>query len=88
MINENMPANLASRFSMLHNISICTGFIPAFAMGAILPDPEDLEGLKVDENWRIIYCAPAIIAITYIVFTLVFFRLEPIAYCIITDREE
>lgn len=48
---------------MLHNASICVGFVAIFGMGAILPDPDDEQGLKDDENWRIIYMAPAMIAV-------------------------
>ena len=73
---------------MLHNASICVGFVAIFGMGAILPDPDDEQGLKDDERWRIIYMAPAMIAVIEIFFILVVYRLETIGFCIMKGQEE
>lgn len=73
---------------MLHNASICVGFVAIFGMGAILPDPDDEQGLKDDERWRIIYMAPAMIAVIEIFFILAVYRLETIGFCIMKGQEE
>lgn len=63
MIVENMPDKLAQKIAMFHNVFICVGFVVAFGMGGILPDPDDFEANKKDELWRIIYLMPAFIGI-------------------------
>lgn len=88
MITENMPDNLVSKFAMCHNASINVGLVPAFLMGAFLPDPDDLEANQADEKWRIIYLTPALIGFIEIVLVLFIFNLEPIAFCIMTEREQ
>lgn len=88
MITENMPDYYASKFAMFHNASICIGFVLAFTMGALLPDPEDSAANKEDEMWRAIYCVPAIVGAISILLSLTYFRYEPIAFCIGTGRDE
>ena len=73
---------------MLHNASICVGFVAIFTMGAILPDPEDEQGLKDDEMWRVIYMAPAMIAVIEIFFIVAVYRSETIGFCIMKGMEE
>ena len=48
MITENMPEKLVSKFAMVHNASINVGLVPAFVMGALLPDPDNLEANRDD----------------------------------------
>lgn len=87
MIVENMPEQLAQKFAMCHNASICIGFFVAFIMGGILPDPEDFAANEDDEMWRVIYLVPAMIGLVEIALISFVFRQEPIAFCIMMDRE-
>ena len=87
MITENMPEKTAAKYAMMHNAAICIGFLAAFPLGAILPDPDDYEANKEDEMWRVIFLAPAIIGVIVIFCVLFIFNLEPIAYCITTGRD-
>ena len=48
---------------MCQNATVSFGFLTAFALGGILPDPDDFEANKSDENWRVIYLMPAFIGI-------------------------
>ena len=41
MIVENMSTQLAEKFAMVHNASICVGLVLAYGLGAILPDAKD-----------------------------------------------
>ena len=62
------------------NFYIIVGLLLSGAFGGVLPiDPE----LWVqDDNWRIIYGMPAVIAMIQIAFLLVHFTEEPIAFSI------
>ena len=88
MIVENMSVELAQTLAMTHNGSICSGFVVAFGMGAILSDAKDLEANKADELWRVIYLMPAFIGIIELLLIQLVFRQEPIAYCIMMGYEE
>lgn len=41
-ILENMPNDLAAKFSMCLGASLCVGYVPCFLMGDFLPDPTDI----------------------------------------------
>ena len=83
---ENMPEKLASKFAMFVNAGVSLGFIPCYAMGSLLPDPEDEQANKDDENWRIIFMVPALLGIIAVVMLVFFFRDEPITFCIANNR--
>ena len=87
-ITENFPEKLASWLAMLLNAGICCGIFVALLMGGLLPDPEDKEANKSDENWRLIYAAPGIIGVVELILILFIFRYEPIAYCVSKGFEE
>jgi len=59
-----------------------------YFLGAVLPDLEDFEANKKDEMWRVIWAFPALIGIIEILLTLFVMRQEPIAYCMMTGRDE
>ena len=88
MITETIPVQLVSSFSMLHNGSVCIGFILCFGLAALLPDPKDIEANKEDELWRAIWLAPAVIAFFEILLVLLVFRLETVGYCLMEGRDE
>ncbi len=89
MIIETFPEKQATKFAMAHNISICVGFVAAFGLGFILPDSEgDVQALKDDQLWRMIYLFPVLIGVFEIICVLFIFTLEPINYCIATGRDE
>ena len=88
MITETFPQKQAAKFAMCHNASICVGLIVAFGLGALLPDSENVQELKDDQLWRIIYLFPAFVGIVEIVLVLFVYKLEPIAYCIMTGKDD
>ena len=73
---------------MIHNGSVCCGFVVAFGMGGLLPDATDSEANKVDELWRVIYLVPAFIGIVELLLITLVFKEEPIAYCLMMGYEE
>ena len=73
---------------MIHNGSVCCGFVVAFGMGGLLPDATDSEANKVDELWRVIYLVPAFIGIVELLLITLVFKQEPIAYCLMMGYEE
>mmetsp|Transcript_32123 Transcript_32123/g.39841 ORF Transcript_32123/g.39841 Transcript_32123/m.39841 type:complete len:171 (-) Transcript_32123:319-831(-) len=73
---------------MAHNSSICIGFVVVFGLGAVLPDPNDIEANEKDEMWRVIWLGPAVIGFIEIALTLFVMRLEPISYCMMVGRGE
>ena len=87
-ITENFSEKLASWLAMLLNAGICIGIFVALLMGGLLPDPEDIEANKNDENWRIIYAAPGMVGVVEIILILFIFRYEPINYCASIGLEE
>ena len=88
MVVENMPEKLAQKLAMIHNGSVCCGFVVAFGMGGLLPDATDSEANKVDELWRVIYLVPAFIGIVELLLITLVFKQEPIAYCLMMGYEE
>ena len=38
--------------------------------------------------WRVIWLGPAVVGIFVILMTLFVFRLEPVTFCMMTDREQ
>jgi MFS family permease len=79
-MNETVPKELYGSFGAMTNFYILLGLLISAAFGGVLPtDPE----LWVqDDNWRIIYGMPAVIAMIQIAFLLVHFTEEPIAFSI------
>ena len=87
-IVENMPDKLAARFAMFVNAGVSLGFLPCYAMGSLLPEPEDVEANENDSNWRLIFLVPALLGSIGLVMLLFFFREEPITFCIANGRDE
>lgn len=54
-------------------------------MGALLPTEEEL--MADDENWRVIFAMPAVIAIIQILLFLFVFKEEPVAFNIAEGKE-
>lgn len=77
-----------SSFSTAHNLSICAGMVVAFASGAALPEFDDTEANKETESWRVIWLGPAVVGVIEICLTVFVFKLEPISFCMMTDRVE
>ena len=55
-------------------------------MGALLPT--DQSEFAADEMWRVIYGVPILIALVQIILFSIFFREEPVAYCISLGKDE
>jgi len=82
LINETIPTSVMSSFAMATNASTCIGFMVVFFLGAVLPDPEDLQANKDDEMWRVIWLGPAVVGIVMILLVLFVMRLEPILFSV------
>ena len=88
MITETLPEELAAKFLMAHNGSFCVGFVVAFGLGALLPDPEDIAAMKGDQMWRVIYLVPFFVGVIEILLILFVHKYEPTAFCIMTGRDD
>ena len=88
MVSETIPTRLVPTFLMAHNGSVCIGFILVFGLAALLPDADDLQANKDDELWRVIWLAPAVIAIVEILLVLFAFPYEPVGFCMMMGRDE
>ena len=85
---ETIPGHISAPFASSLGVSMAVGLIPVYALGAILPDVEDKEALKNDEMWRVIWLAPALIAIIVILLTMTLIRQEPILFCVSENRDD
>ena len=55
IIEETIPSHIYDSLGVIFNLSQCCGTIVGMSLGQVLPDDEDIEGLKQTDNWRIIY---------------------------------
>ena len=65
---------------------IAIGIMLMFFLGAVLPTDE--AEYKDDQNWRIIFAVPILVAATQLILFTFFFKEEPIVYCIGANRVE
>ena len=73
---------------MAHNASINVGLILCYGLGALLPDPEDVQANQEDQLWRVIWLMPLVIGVVEILLVFVVFRQEPVGYCIMEGRDQ
>jgi|LauGreDrversion4_2_1035121.scaffolds.fasta_scaffold321978_2 MFS family permease len=59
-INETIPAKYLGSFGSMTAFYLVFGILLVSIFGSVLPDPSEYEK---DDNWRIIYGMPAIIAL-------------------------
>ena len=85
-LDETIPVKASGQFGTLLNTYICIGFPISYLLGAFLPDEPD--EMAEDEMWRIIYGAPALLAIAQILLFLLVFKHEPVAYNVALRNEE
>ena len=79
-LDETIPVAIQGQFGTLLNAYIVFGILLCYALGAILPtDPADLAS---DNNWRIIFIMPVVIALLQIFLMLCIFKEEPVAFSI------
>jgi len=64
----------------MKNLYMCVGLLFANGLGTLLPSDPEL--YVADENWRIIYGMPAIVAMVQIAIFIVHFTEEPILFSI------
>ena len=83
-IVETIPGELSGQFGIMTNGFIGIGQMLMFFLGSVLPQEE--AAYKGDENWRIIFAAPIIIASAQLILFIFVFREEPIDFSIGTDR--
>mmetsp|Transcript_24758 Transcript_24758/g.20813 ORF Transcript_24758/g.20813 Transcript_24758/m.20813 type:complete len:87 (-) Transcript_24758:1084-1344(-) len=58
MLDETVPIHLSSSFGTASNSFLSCGIMLALILGVLLPESDDLEGLKADGYWRVIYGFP------------------------------
>jgi len=58
MLDETVPIHLSSSFGTASNSFLSCGIMLALILGIILPEADDLVGLKADGYWRVIYGFP------------------------------
>ena len=84
-IDETIPAEVQGQFGILTNLYIVGGLPLSYSMGALLPTDKEL--MADDQNWRVIFAMPAVIAIVHVALFLFVFKQEPVAYCVSEGRE-
>ena len=62
-IDETVPASAKGLFGVGTNVYLRIGVMCIFFLGIILPDDQDIEGMKNDERWRIIFAIPLGLAV-------------------------
>ena len=71
-----------SQFGILLNCYIVA--FTSYSLGAL--SPTDPDQRVCDQNWRVIFAMPAVIAIVHITLFLFVFKEEPVAFCISEGR--
>ena len=79
-MSESVTTQISGQLGAMTNLYFCVGLLFANALGTILP--QDPELYVADDNWRIIYGMPAIVAMIQIAIFLVHFTEEPILFSI------
>lgn len=83
-ISETMPEKLTSQYGAFTNITINFGFLLSFFLGILLPsDPSESS-----EMWKLISSMPAITGFLSVFLMEVFFKEEPVAFCLANNREQ
>lgn len=82
-IEENVPGYLYEVFSPMVSIGYGFGTIISFSLAYLIPADTDIEGLKADQNWKIIYAyVPIGIYSLMMIGLFVYVKEEPIKYLI------
>ena len=87
-IDETVPASAKGAFGIGTNAYLRIGIMCIFFLGAILPDDHDIEGMKNDERWRIIFAIPLVLAVLQCLCFLLLIKEEPVGYNISMDRDD
>ena len=69
MLDETVPTYMLKVFGLATNAYICLGITLAMVIGFGFPNENDLEAMKVDEFWRVVFGLPIIFCILQL-FTL------------------
>ena len=85
-IGETFPETSQSFYGMFVNITINFGFFVSFSLGLLLPT--DDESFATDEMWKVVSAMPALLGFIAIILFQTVFTEEPVAYCIINERED
>jgi MFS family permease len=78
-ISETVPSQFGQRYGILVNSGIQFGVLISQTFGVLLPnlnraDPANLEALRNDKNWRIIWLLPVVFELVSLAFIPVFYR--------------
>lgn len=87
-IDETVPFNMLGSFGIATNLAINGGQMIGMIMGLALPDAYNYEGCKETYLWRIIFGFPWVLQFFTLLALLVWFKEEPIKYCIDNKRDD
>jgi MFS family permease len=78
-ISETVPSQFGQRYGILVNSGIQLGVLISTSLGVFLPnlnreDPANLEALRNDKNWRLIWLVPVIFELVSLAFIHVFYK--------------
>lgn len=78
-ISETVPCQYGQRYGILVNSGIQFGVLASQSFGIFLPnlnrqDPNNLEALRNDQNWRLIWLVPVIFELVSLTFIPVFYK--------------
>jgi len=88
MLDETVPAYLSSSFGTATNTLLAGGIAVAIVLAILLPESDDVEALKADGNWRIIYGFPYLCQFLTNLLFLTAFREDSIVFNIANGNDE
>lgn len=82
MLEETVPTQNLSAFGTATNTLLACGIMIAIVLGALLPDGDDLLGMKNDWYYRVIYGFPWLFQGLSLVMFLTYYREDSIVFLI------
>ena len=78
-ISETVPSQFGQRYGILVNSGIQLGVLICQSFGVLLPnlnreDPANIEALRNDMNWRLIWLIPVVLELVSLAFIPIFYK--------------
>jgi MFS family permease len=83
---ETVPQSLSGTFGVLTNLYIAFSMMLATITGILLPS--DSADYNEDRMWRVVFSLPILFAVLQMLIMLIYFREEPVGYCIALKRDD